>query len=469
MRETMDAYMLEDFVAARRKEKTAAKAKGAKQSEDSTARASKEEEKRKTLLAREAIKEKKAVDDGGSVEEDAMIVRLVSWNLVALFFLFLTCFLELTIPWVLIVSESSGGKETFAIGFPVFSRGTQFTAMVDAMGTGTSVIAHRPLCQTPPPFKDVSFKRRRLPVPGRFLDSTVKLLAKEKNPSREDWQRISDDVGYTTDSTGLSPGRTWPPVNKADDPTIHNPLLRRERMGCGWLAVIFEWEGVIVEDDDPELEHRAWVALSQEEGKSPPLAFVLRRMEGMKSEQAISEVLCWSRNPTELERLASRKEDIYQSFKNGGHCHLRSGSREFMTTLANHKIPLAVASTRRRKALQGEIEAVGAQSFFDVVVAAEEVHRGKPDPEMLIHAARLLGFIPERCIVFGNSISTVEAARDAGMKCVAVASKQPVYELRAADLVVRRLDELSVVDLKKLADVDSPQLEPGEDRGGSQR
>lgn len=342
--------------------------------------------------------------------------------------------------------------------------------MVDAMGTGKSLIAHHLLYQRPPS-EYVSFKRRqlvscRLPVPSRLVDSTVKLLAKEKNPSR---QRISGDLAYTTDSTGPSPGRMWPPVSKADDPMIHNPLLRQERMGCGWLAVIFEWEGVIVEDDDPELEYRAWEALAQEEGKSPPLAFVLRRIEGMKSEQAISEVLCWSRNPTELRRLASRKEDICQSFKNGDLRHLRSGSREFMTTLANHKIPLAVASTRRGKALQGEIEAVGAQSFFEVVVAAEEVHRGKPDPEMLIHAARLLGFLPERCIVFGNSISTVEAAREAGMKCVAVASKQPVYALRAADLVVRRLDELSVVDLKKLADVDSPELEPGEDRGGSQR
>ncbi|EMS56472.1 hypothetical protein TRIUR3_02570 [Triticum urartu] len=44
------------------------------------------------------------------------------------------------------------------------------------------------------------------------------------------------------------------------------------------------------------------------------------------------------------------------------------------------------------------------------------------------------------------------------MKCVAVASKHPVYELGAADLVVKRLDELSIVDLKNLADIDSPEF-----------
>jgi beta-phosphoglucomutase-like phosphatase (HAD superfamily) len=62
--------------------------------------------------------------------------------------------------------------------------------------------------------------------------------------------------------------------------------------------------------------------------------------------------------------------------------------------------------------------------------------------------------------VFGNSNLTVEAAHDARMKCVAVASKHPVYELGAADMVVRRLDELSVVDLKNLADIETSEFGP---------
>ncbi|KAK1389840.1 hypothetical protein POM88_018018 [Heracleum sosnowskyi] len=77
---------------------------------------------------------------------------------------------------------------------------------------------------------------------------------------------------------------------------------------------------------------------------------------------------------------------------------------------------------------------------------------------MYMYAAQLLHFLPERCIVFGNSNQTVEAAHDARLKCVAVASKHPVYELGAADLVVKRLDELSIVDLKNLADIDSPEF-----------
>lgn len=81
---------------------------------------------------------------------------------------------------------------------------------------------------------------------------------------------------------------------------------------------------------------------------------------------------------------------------------------------------------------------------------------------MFVYTAQLLNFIPERCVVFGNSNSTVEAAHDARMKCVVVASKHPVYEHRAADLVVGHLDELSIVDLKNLIALDSREFDSGD-------
>jgi len=331
------------------------------------------------------------------------------------------------------------------------------------------------------------FSGRRLvvrqppPAAQRLADWPVRALAvgvtKEASSPRREYRGIPGDGGVSDDFGDDDLGApnpttpSWPPRNRADDPSLHNPLLRLERMGCGWLGVIFEWEGVIVEDDT-QLEKQAWLTLAEEEGKSPPPAFVLKRVEGMKTEHAIAEVLCWSRDPSELRRLAARKEEIHRALRGGASCQMRDGSREFMSTLANYKIPLAVASTRPRKVIEESIEAVGARGFFDAVVAAEDVYRGKPDPELFLYAAQLLRFIPERCIVFGNSNSAVEAAHDARMKCVAVASKHPVYELGAADLVVKQLDELSIVDLKNLAAVDDsaefgaepePEMEDEED------
>ncbi|VFQ83960.1 unnamed protein product [Cuscuta campestris] len=258
--------------------------------------------------------------------------------------------------------------------------------------------------------------------------------------------------------------RSWPPENRVDSPAIHNPLVRHERLGCGWLAAVFEWEGVLIEDN-PDLEREAWLALSREEGKPPPPAFILRRIEGMKNEQAISEVLCWSRDSLETKRMSARKEEIYQALHCGTH-RFRSGSHEFINALTQHNIPMALVSTRPRVAVEAAVRSAGIEKErpFDAVVASEDVHRGKPDPEMFIYAARLLGIVPQRCIVFGNSNLTVEAAHDARMRCVAVASKHLVYELGAADLVVKRLDELSVVDLKNLvAKMDEFEVEVEEE------
>ncbi|KAE8677984.1 RING/FYVE/PHD zinc finger superfamily protein [Hibiscus syriacus] len=259
---------------------------------------------------------------------------------------------------------------------------------------------------------------------ARAIELTKEVHAYREEKRSRNWKDEIDTAGI-----GQKP-ELWPPENRADKPSLHNPRLRQERMSCGWLAAIFDLEGVIIKDN-PELEKEAWLTLAEEEGRSPIPAFMLRRLEGTKNEQAISEILCWSRDPASVKRMAARKEEIYQSLHGGentGGCN---------------------QNDRHRRVLQCHRGSRGCL-------------RGKPDPEMFIYAAQLLEFIAERCIVFGNSNQTIEAAHDVRMKCVAVANKHRVYELRAADLVVRRLDELSIVDLKNLADIESPEFGSGE-------
>jgi HAD superfamily hydrolase (TIGR01509 family) len=345
----------------------------------------------------------------------------------------------------------------------------------------TSLLGYRPICGGYQ-CKDVSVKpKTRLPfkvflgrkVSGPFypklvvsikpmvtsIKSQAMELTKEAYSFKEEESRVPTNFNYQIDTfVDRKPG-LYPPNNKADNPYLHNPLLRQERLGCGWLGAIFEWEGVLIEEN-PDLEKQSWLALSQAEGKSPPPTFILKRIDGMKNEQAISEVLCWSRDPAQTRRMANRKEEIYQALQ-GGIYRFRPGSQEFVETLTHYKIPMALVSTRPRKTVEKAIGMIGIDGVFNVIVAAEDVHRGKPDPEMFEYAAQNLGFIPERCIVFGCSNLTVEAAHEAKMKCVAVASKNPLYELGAADLVVRRLDELSVVDLKNLADIELVEFGSG--------
>ncbi len=75
---------------------------------------------------------------------------------------------------------------------------------------------------------------------------------------------------------------------------------------------------------------------------------------------------------------------------------------------------------------------------------------GKPNPEVFAKAATRLGMAAERCVVFEDAHVGIEAAHAACMKVVAVATTHSPGELSAADLVVRRLDELTLARVAAL-------------------
>lgn len=68
-------------------------------------------------------------------------------------------------------------------------------------------------------------------------------------------------------------------------------------------------------------------------------------------------------------------------------------------------------------------------AYVQVVVGAEDIWAGKPDPEILLTAAHRLGMAPERCLVFEDSLVGLEAARRAGMRAIAITTTHAAGEL----------------------------------------
>jgi HAD superfamily hydrolase (TIGR01509 family) len=83
-------------------------------------------------------------------------------------------------------------------------------------------------------------------------------------------------------------------------------------------------------------------------------------------------------------------------------------------------VPMAVASSSARARLDLTLRTTGLYGYFGVTVAGDEVHRGKPDPQLLLTAAAGLGVSPTRCLVVEDAAAGVEAARAAGMDCLVV-------------------------------------------------
>ncbi len=82
--------------------------------------------------------------------------------------------------------------------------------------------------------------------------------------------------------------------------------------------------------------------------------------------------------------------------------------------------PIAVASGSSRPAIEAALTATGLDALLPLYVSAEDIGRGKPEPDVFLAAARLLATDPADCVVVEDAGPGVEAARRAGMRCIAV-------------------------------------------------
>ena len=207
-----------------------------------------------------------------------------------------------------------------------------------------------------------------------------------------------------------------------------------------WGA-IFDWDGVVI---DSSAQHEAsWERLALEVGKPlPPDHFKLGF--GRKNEFIIPELLGWSHDPTEIKTLSLRKEALYRDIVQERGLAPLPGVRDWLQRLADAGIPCAVGSSTHRLNIEVSLGIIGLAAFFTGIVSSEDVTQGKPAPDVFLRAAEKIHRTPERCVVFEDAHVGIQAARNAGMKVIAVATTNPLADLTAADLAVERLDELSI-------------------------
>ncbi|GAA3241283.1 hypothetical protein GCM10020256_64150 [Streptomyces thermocoprophilus] len=119
---------------------------------------------------------------------------------------------------------------------------------------------------------------------------------------------------------------------------------------------------------------------------------------------------------------------------------LLPGTRALLDALPPERWAVVTSATRRLA--EARLDAVGI--LPKTLVAADDITRGKPDPEPYLLAARRLGADPARCVVFEDAPAGLAAGRAAGMTTVALATTHPAHELDA-DLVVDDLSALSAL------------------------
>jgi HAD superfamily hydrolase (TIGR01509 family) len=155
---------------------------------------------------------------------------------------------------------------------------------------------------------------------------------------------------------------------------------------------------------------------------------------------------------TKMRARSDRKEAIYRDFI-GDHPPIVAGAVDLIRSLHAAGVALALGSSGPRDNIDLVLGAMRVTEAMSVIVSADNVTRGKPDPQVFQLAAQRLGLTPDRCIVIEDAPAGVQAAKAAGTRVVAVLIYHPRRSFAQADFSVDRLTDLSVQRLHALMGV----------------
>ena len=124
------------------------------------------------------------------------------------------------------------------------------------------------------------------------------------------------------------------------------------------------------------------------------------------------------------------------------------GFMPLLKAIKDNALRIAVGTSAPQENVELILDELGIRKQLDAVVTAEDVERGKPDPEVFLLAAQRCNVAPTRCVVFEDAVAGIEAARAAGMRCVGVGRA----DVAQADLVIDSLEKVTISDVKSLLD-----------------
>jgi beta-phosphoglucomutase len=205
---------------------------------------------------------------------------------------------------------------------------------------------------------------------------------------------------------------------------------------------IFDLDGVIV--DTAKYHFSAWRRLADE----LDITFTEtdnERLKGVSRMRSLDILLALGRQMPDEDtklKLAAKKNAWYVEFVNQmTPADLLPGAESFLKASKQQGIKIALGSASKNALTI--VEKLSLDKLFDAIIDGNKVANAKPDPEVFIKGAGAIGVKPEACVVFEDAEAGIEAAINAGMKCVGIGDASV---LGKANLVV---DGLAVITVEQ--------------------
>lgn len=202
-------------------------------------------------------------------------------------------------------------------------------------------------------------------------------------------------------------------------------------------AVIFDLDGVIVSTD--ECHYKAWKKMADEED----IYFdkeINNRLRGVSRADSLEIILERAEkeySELEKEQMSERKNNYYKEFIAGlTPDDILPGAMKTLEELKSNGIKIAIGSSSKNTPII--LKQIGLDNYFDAVSDGNNISKSKPDPEVFLKAADMLGIPYTECAIVEDADAGVEAGKRAGMKTVAV------HGAKEADVELDDLENLSL-------------------------
>ncbi|MBR9680570.1 MAG: HAD family phosphatase [Candidatus Altiarchaeota archaeon] len=178
-------------------------------------------------------------------------------------------------------------------------------------------------------------------------------------------------------------------------------------------AVIFDMDGVLA--DTQKLHAKIESEIFRELGIDISPSEMTRRFAGLSFKLQINTILKEHGKSADIDEIDLEKYEKYIKALEQGIEGVR-GARPLVEWLYEKKVPMAIATSNKRKAAQIVVKELGLNNYIKVLVTSEDISLGKPSPDIFLEAAKRININPKDCIVIEDGESGLIGAKKAGMK-----------------------------------------------------
>lgn len=178
-------------------------------------------------------------------------------------------------------------------------------------------------------------------------------------------------------------------------------------------AVLFDLDGVVIDSNQGITAF--WKMIAADYGVSLQESDFLQYIYGCPVRETLTAL--FPKLNTEERRAVHARLSAYETNLN---YKAVPGVTMFLEDLASNRVPTALVTSSERWKVETVFKQLKLAELFTVLVTAEDIRHGKPDPECYRLAVERLGLAPEDCLVFEDALSGVRAAVKAGTHCIGV-------------------------------------------------